>query len=62
MDQSRINVSHVIHDLEFGHLWPGKTTTLQGVQRIADQLGGVYRYYMSVVPTKYNSIRGRVLY
>lgn len=58
MDQSRINVSHVLQDIEFGHSWPGKTKTLQGIKRIADQLGGVYRYYMSVVPTQYQSISG----
>lgn len=61
LDQTRINVSHTINDISFGPSFPGLKKPLEGVQRIADQPGGVYRYYLKIVPTKYKPLKGKPL-
>lgn len=59
LDATRINVSHVINDVTFGPPYPGMQRPLQGVSRVTDESGGVYRYYLKVVPTVYKPLRGR---
>ncbi|KAG2767464.1 hypothetical protein JG687_00012119 [Phytophthora cactorum] len=50
------NSSHIIHSLSFGEPIPGATSPLDGVSKIAVQSGGVFQYYIKIVPTIYSDI------
>ncbi|KAG6615435.1 Endoplasmic reticulum-Golgi intermediate compartment protein [Phytophthora cinnamomi] len=50
------NSSHVIHNLSFGEPMPGVTGPLDGVSKVAVQSGGVFQYYIKIVPTIYSDI------
>lgn len=59
-DASRINVSHVIHQLSFGDSYPGKVDPLAGFVRIIkdSEESGTYKYFLKIVPTTYTKKRG----
>ncbi|KAL7679707.1 putative endoplasmic reticulum vesicle transporter [Plasmopara halstedii] len=48
------NSSHIIHSLSFGDPVPGVTGPLDGVWKTAEQAGGVFQYYIKIVPTIYS--------
>ncbi|OWZ08160.1 Endoplasmic reticulum-Golgi intermediate compartment protein [Phytophthora megakarya] len=50
------NASHIIHSLSFGEPMPGVTGPLDGLSKIAVQSGGVFQYYIKIVPTIYSDI------
>ncbi|KAE8983704.1 hypothetical protein PR003_g23936 [Phytophthora rubi] len=50
------NSSHIIHSLSFGEPMPGVRGSLDGVSKIAVQSGGVFQYYIKIVPTIYSDI------
>merc|ERR1712159_408747 len=64
-DVQKFNVSHTINDLSFGKPFPGivnplehKTQTV-GVDGIASS--GMYQYFVKIVPTNYENLKGEVL-
>lgn len=56
------NSSHIIHFLSFGEPLPGYSGPLDGVTKIAKQAGGVFQYYMKIVPTIYSEIDEEVIH
>uniref|UniRef100_H3HEH4 Endoplasmic reticulum vesicle transporter C-terminal domain-containing protein n=1 Tax=Phytophthora ramorum TaxID=164328 RepID=H3HEH4_PHYRM len=50
------NSSHIIHSLSFGEPMPGVDGPLNGVSKITAQSGGVFQYYIKIVPTIYSDI------
>ncbi|KAF4322422.1 hypothetical protein BBO99_00000258 [Phytophthora kernoviae] len=50
------NASHIIHNLSFGTPYPGVVGPLDGVSKVAVQSGGVFQYYIKIVPTIYSDI------
>jgi hypothetical protein len=55
------NMSHVVNKLSYGADFPGLVNPLDGAR--AMQMGGhlMYQYFIKVVPTLYNDIKGGVL-
>jgi len=66
-DATTFNVSHAIHHLSFGEKFPGIVNPLDNVQKSfvsskdAPQSGGMYMYYVKVVPTSYSYLTGEKL-
>ncbi|XP_051150130.1 uncharacterized protein LOC127264676 [Andrographis paniculata] len=58
---SRVNVSHVIHDLSFGPKYPGQHNPLDDTVRILHEASGTFKYYIKIVPTQYKYISKNVL-
>lgn len=58
---TRVNVSHLIHDLSFGPKYPGVHNPLDDTQRILHETSGTFKYYIKVVPTEYRYISKEVL-
>lgn len=58
---SKVNVSHIIHDLSFGPKYPGIKNPLDGTVRILQEDSASFKYFIKVVPTEYRYISGRVL-
>ncbi|XP_024993663.1 endoplasmic reticulum-Golgi intermediate compartment protein 3 [Cynara cardunculus var. scolymus] len=58
---SRVNVSHVIHDLSFGPKYPGLHNPLDDTERILHAASGTFKYYIKIVPTEYKYISKEVL-
>ncbi|KAF3782512.1 Endoplasmic reticulum-Golgi intermediate compartment protein 3 [Nymphaea thermarum] len=58
---SRVNVSHVIHDLSFGPKYPGIQNPLDGTKRILVDTSGTFRYYIKIVPTEYHYLSKEVI-
>ncbi|TMW65761.1 hypothetical protein Poli38472_008403 [Pythium oligandrum] len=54
------NASHIIHSLSFGTPYPGQVGPLDGTKKIAAQIGGVFQYFVKVVPTIYSDISSEV--
>ncbi|TYZ58277.1 hypothetical protein PybrP1_007521 [[Pythium] brassicae (nom. inval.)] len=54
------NASHVIHSLTFGEPFPGQAGPLDGTIKSADNAGGVFQYFIKIVPTIYSDISSRV--
>ncbi|KAL3665329.1 hypothetical protein V7S43_009369 [Phytophthora oleae] len=50
------NSSHVIHSLSFGEPMEGIVGPLDGVSKSSVQSGGVFQYYIKIVPTIYSDI------
>lgn len=50
------NSSHIIHNLSFGTPYPGVVGPLDGVKKVAERSGGVFQYYLKIVPTIYSDI------
>ncbi|KAJ4463040.1 putative Endoplasmic reticulum-Golgi intermediate compartment protein 3 [Paratrimastix pyriformis] len=56
------NLSHIIHKLSFGEEFPGVHNPLDGVHKILyGQAVGACKYFLKVVPTRYQYLDGRVL-
>lgn len=55
------NISHKINKLAFGDYFPGVVNPLDGVQWVQETPGGMYQYFIKVVPTVYTDIRGRTI-
>jgi len=60
---SSFNLSHTINKLSFGKEYPGMVNPLDGVSKNEDKEGGggMYQYYVKIVPTDYENIDGTVL-
>eukprot|EP00899_Mesostigma_viride_P021693 jgi/Mesvir1/29525/Mv07020-RA.1 len=57
------NVSHVINKLSFGADFPGVMNPLDGAKYMQEQReGGMYQYFIKVVPTIYTDIAGNSIY
>jgi len=62
---SAINVSHTIHRLSFGELYPGMVNPLDGFVRATSarqgdaEAAGTFKYFLKVVPTEYSYLDGR---
>ena len=54
-DYSRINMTHHIHKLRFGPSYPGRINALDGFDRIVDHDYGTFKYFLTIVPTRYVS-------
>lgn len=54
----QVNVSHIIHDLSFGPKYPGIHNPLDGTERILHDESGTFKYYLKIVPTEYQYLRG----
>jgi len=59
----RFNVSHRIHQLSFGEHFPGRVNPLDQTEKMLDesQSGGMYMYYVKIVPTTYAPLHGSVV-
>ncbi|CAM8894990.1 unnamed protein product [Rhodiola kirilowii] len=55
------NMTHKINKLAFGDYFPGVVNPLDGVNWVQDIPGGMYQYFIKVVPTTYTDIRGRTI-
>ena len=55
------NVTHTIKKLRFGREYPGDIHQLDGAERKADDVHGMYQYYFQIVPTEYRFLNGRYL-
>ncbi|KAI4962722.1 hypothetical protein ZWY2020_025892 [Hordeum vulgare] len=53
------NITHKINKLSFGTEFPGAVNPLDGAQWTQPASDGTYQYFIKVVPTIYNDIRGR---
>uniref|UniRef100_A0A7N0TW20 Endoplasmic reticulum-Golgi intermediate compartment protein 3 n=1 Tax=Kalanchoe fedtschenkoi TaxID=63787 RepID=A0A7N0TW20_KALFE len=56
--QGNFNISHKINKLAFGDYYPGRVNPLDGAQWDQQIAGGLYQYFIKVVPTIYTDIRG----
>jgi hypothetical protein len=54
------NASHTIHSLSFGEPYPGQVGPLDGTGKITASIGGVFQYFIKVVPTIYSDISSKV--
>jgi len=66
--QARFNVSHIIHSLSFGDLYPGQINPLDDVSKQqpsiddpknlipSSEMGGMFMYYIKIVPTTYSHL------
>ncbi|GAB9465248.1 hypothetical protein Gpo141_00002662 [Globisporangium polare] len=54
------NASHVIHSLSFGEPFPAQVGPLDGSNKITESIGGVFQYFIKVVPTIYSDISSKV--
>ena len=61
LSRTEYNMSHSINHVSFGHKYPGRVNSLDGVQRICDVKSGMYQYFIKVVPTKYHYVNGTVI-
>lgn len=48
-----INVSHVIHSISFGDVYPGMFNPLDDMPKIVHEGSGYFQYHIKVVPTLY---------
>ncbi|GLD92030.1 hypothetical protein PINS_up000563 [Pythium insidiosum] len=55
-EELTFNASHVIHSLSFGIPVKGVSGPLDGVRKVAEKQGGVFQYFIKVVPTIYSDI------
>lgn len=57
------NVSHKITSLSFGEPYPGMVNPLDNTEKTVEQSdqGGMYSYYVKVVPTTYSYLKGEVV-
>uniref|UniRef100_K3WDM7 Endoplasmic reticulum vesicle transporter C-terminal domain-containing protein n=1 Tax=Globisporangium ultimum (strain ATCC 200006 / CBS 805.95 / DAOM BR144) TaxID=431595 RepID=K3WDM7_GLOUD len=54
------NASHIVHSLSFGTPYPGSIGPLDGTVKITESIGGVFQYFIKVVPTIYSDISSKV--
>lgn len=55
------DISHTINHLSFGDSYPGIVNPLDGQQRKITVGGGIFQYYVKVVPTTYKYLDGKVV-
>ena len=53
-----INVSHVIHGISFGEPYPEMVNPLDDTPKILHEGSGYFQYYIKIVPTTYEPLRG----
>merc|ERR1712216_117419 len=53
-----INVSHVIHAISFGEPYPDMINPLDDTPKILYEGSGYFQYYIKIVPTTYEPLRG----
>ena len=53
-EQLTYNSSHIIHSLSFGDPYPGMVNSMDGIVNVAEHVGGVFQYYIKIIPTIYN--------
>lgn len=58
-NRESLNVSHVIHSITFGDPYPGMHNPLEHSHKILSDGSGYFQYYIKVVPTTYEPLRGR---
>jgi len=58
-NRESLNVSHVIHSISFGEPYPGIVNPLEGQRKILSDGSGYFQYYIKVVPTVYEPLRGK---
>lgn len=54
----KLNLSHVIHNLEFGQPFPGQQNPLDGAAQIrsnAEAMNGRFSYFVKIVPTRFET-------
>lgn len=51
----KFNVTHTIHSLSFGEIYPGMRNPLDGTFKVVREGSGVFMYYLKVVPTVYDT-------
>jgi len=56
-----LNVSHVVHSISFGQPYPGMVNPLDNTPKMLGQGSGYFQYYLKVVPTVYEPLRGAPL-
>ncbi|KEG07376.1 ERGIC and golgi family 3 [Trypanosoma grayi] len=55
----RLNLSHIVHTLEFGERFPGQSNPLDGLANIrgavdpSEEVNGRFSYFVKIVPTHY---------
>ena len=54
-----INVSHIIHTVSFGDIYPSMINPLDNTPKIVHQGSGHFQYHIKVVPTLYEPWYGR---
>ena len=57
-----LNVSHVIHSISFGEPYPGMVNPLDRSNKILHDGSGYFQYYIKVVPTTYEPLRGAAVH
>ena len=57
-----INVSHVIHGVSFGEPYPDMVNPLDNTPKILHEGSGYFQYYIKIVPTVYEPLRGAPLH
>jgi len=55
------NISHTVEKLRFGRSFPGGVYQLDGERRIVQDGYGMYQYYVTVVPTTFEYLKGDVI-
>eukprot|EP00005_Dracoamoeba_jomungandri_P006454 CAMPEP_0174261658 /NCGR_PEP_ID=MMETSP0439-20130205/11738_1 /TAXON_ID=0 /ORGANISM="Stereomyxa ramosa, Strain Chinc5" /LENGTH=381 /DNA_ID=CAMNT_0015346171 /DNA_START=61 /DNA_END=1206 /DNA_ORIENTATION=- len=55
------NISHIVHRISFGKDFPGIINPLDGVQKIVEKDSGMFKYFVKIVPTIYESLDGDVI-
>lgn len=61
-DIAKYNISHKINHLSFGEKFPGIKYPLNGIIKIlTNPFGGLYQYYIKIVPTIYKKSNGQIL-
>lgn len=51
----KFNVTHTIHSLSFGEIYPGMRNPLDGTFKVVREGSGVFMYYLKVIPTIYDT-------
>ena len=57
-----INVSHVIHEVSFGEPYPEMVNPLDHTSKILHEGSGYFQYYIKIVPTTNEPLRGEPLF
>jgi hypothetical protein len=56
---AQFNITHTINSLSFGHQFPGLSNPLDGSYRRVKDTHGMYQYYVKIVPTVYQTLKGK---
>eukprot|EP01090_Pellita_catalonica_P000463 TRINITY_DN10325_c0_g1_i1.p1 TRINITY_DN10325_c0_g1~~TRINITY_DN10325_c0_g1_i1.p1 ORF type:complete len:393 (-),score=46.66 TRINITY_DN10325_c0_g1_i1:65-1243(-) len=61
-DMALWNTTHNISRLSFGKYFPGVVNPLDRVAKVLESgAGGLYSYYIKIIPTKYNALHGHTI-